>query len=121
MSLVAHALIALGYAVFAVGGAVGIAARLPGLDAAAAAAPGACTALAAPLVHLGRLTWRSDTALRRRSVTFHADHAQLARELQRPPAEHRPVMRALDPAGPARRGLHTTHGAARTDGDSRTE
>src|SRR3546814_4077235 len=99
MSLVAHALIALGYAVFAVGGAVGIAARLPGLDAAAAVALGACTALAPALVHLGWLTWRSDTALRRRLEPLRADHDTVARE----PAPARDAARQIF-AAPARDG-----------------
>src|SRR3546814_3039727 len=94
MSLVAHALIALGYAVFAVGGAVGIAARLPGLDAAAAVALGACTALAAALVHLGWLTWRSDTVLRLRMETLPADHDKVARALERARDAARPMFSA---------------------------
>lgn len=105
MSLVAHLFIAIGYAVFAIGGAVGLAAESPDVGAATAAALGGCAALAIALMHLGWLGWRSETALRRQLDGLRDDHDKVAAELERARDEARQIFAALERAGHAGGGL----------------
>lgn len=105
MSLLAHVFIAIGYAVFAIGGAIGLAADLPGIGLAPAAALGASAALAGALVHLGWLHWQSETGLRRQVDALRADHDKVARELERAREEARQIFTALERAGHGGGGL----------------
>jgi len=101
MTLVAHVFIAIGYAVFAIGGAIGLAAESPDVGMAAAVALGTCVALAVALLHLGWLGWRSETELRRQLDVLRGDHDKVAEELDRARDEARQIFTALERAGHA--------------------